>query len=169
MGSPSRPGPGGGERAFECIRESLNTLGTRSANLERKPGVSSSVSNLNDFMRLRIDSTGKHAAGLGSMSHIFQKEVKHGNFDVEKLKALRPEKRKGKWFSLQEMSNRLAKVREIEDREREKMMSGKMPGILPRDVLKGVTSMIKDSSMKSDQKAQQRKQFIWFCLIYSMS
>ncbi|XP_073296823.1 uncharacterized protein [Primulina huaijiensis] len=41
-----------------------------------------------------------------------------------KLGLLRPEKRKGKWFSLQELNERLVKLRKIEEEEKELMVQG---------------------------------------------
>ncbi|KAL0354851.1 UNVERIFIED_CONTAM: 30S ribosomal protein S15 [Sesamum radiatum] len=41
-----------------------------------------------------------------------------------KLKMLRPEKKKGKWFSLNELNERLAKLREIEEKEGQVTIGG---------------------------------------------
>lgn len=41
-----------------------------------------------------------------------------------KLKTLRPEKKKGKWFTLVELNERLAKLREIEEKESQTRVGG---------------------------------------------
>lgn len=42
----------------------------------------------------------------------------------EKLKMLRPDKKKGKWFSLHELNERLVKLREMDEKERQSIVPG---------------------------------------------
>ncbi|XP_042003671.1 uncharacterized protein LOC121752617 [Salvia splendens] len=64
----------------------------------------------------------------------------------KRLQAMRPGKQKGKWFSLQEMSERLAKDREAQHEE-----MGNRTG-LPHVVADGLFKIHKDSLQKEKQK-----------------
>lgn len=65
-----------------------------------------------------------------------------------KLKMLRPEKKKGKWFSLNELNERLVKLREMEEKESRSIV----PGVSFKD--------LRDSVVKvaySDEEKMRKK------------
>ncbi|KAG6383571.1 hypothetical protein SASPL_156659 [Salvia splendens] len=128
-GDPSSIGAGDGNHSLESIRPSFG----------RKPFNSSAISNFTKGLRVKasLDGRGK-GMGFGKI---------HDRSELGKrLQAMRPGKRKGKWFSLQEMSERLAKVREAQHEE-----MGNRTG-LPHVVADGLFKIHKDSLQKEKQK-----------------
>ncbi|PIN18672.1 Mitochondrial/choloroplast ribosomal protein S15 [Handroanthus impetiginosus] len=90
----------------------------------------------------------------GSMMLGFLKMSDHLDLG-KKLKMLRPEKRKGKWFSLQELSERLAKVRKIEEKESEARI-----GIPPKVLRDSIQKMSPSNDDKSRPRMMHRIDFL---------
>lgn len=83
----------------------------------------------------------------------------------DRLKKLRPENKKGKWFSLQELSGRFAKLNEAEKKEREAMGS----------TFDGLRAGIAKQGVK-EQKPPGKVffflfllLFVWFCFVFLTS
>ncbi|KAG6410696.1 hypothetical protein SASPL_128761 [Salvia splendens] len=128
-GDPSSISAGDGNHSLESIRPSFG----------RKPFNSSAISNFTKGLRVKasLDGRGK-GMGFGKI---------HDRSELGKrLQAMRPGKQKGKWFSLQEMSERLAKDREAQHEE-----MGNRTG-LPHVVADGLFKIHKDSLQKEKQK-----------------
>lgn len=124
--APSSTAALGGKQSFDFLRNSLHKLeGTGAPNSGTRPGDSLSIMKLMKDLKMKADPNGNLAAGSGGLIPPYsQKEAKgmkntHSELG-KKLGVMRPEKRKGKWFSLQEMNDRLAKLRKAEKEERAK-------------------------------------------------
>ncbi|XP_057787872.1 uncharacterized protein LOC131005083 [Salvia miltiorrhiza] len=155
---------GGANHSFDSFRERSSKLNLPgAADSGRRPVDFGSVSNLTKDLKMKVDPNGKLAAGSGgSISRFWQKDFKgkgggvgnrteygkyHEQLELGKrLQAMRPEKRKGKWFSLQEMGDRLAKLKEAKKQE-----TGKFPS--------GVQNALADSLSKltEDSKENEKK------------
>ncbi|KAG6424504.1 hypothetical protein SASPL_114922 [Salvia splendens] len=118
-----------------------------------------SISKFTRDLKMKADLDGKLGAGGGGfVSPFSHKDGKglgfgkiHDRSELGKrLQAMRPEKRKGKWFSLQEMSDRLAKVREAQNKELGNR-SG-LPHGVAFGVVDGLLQMHKDSVLREKQK-----------------
>ncbi|PIN00080.1 Mitochondrial/choloroplast ribosomal protein S15 [Handroanthus impetiginosus] len=68
-------------------------------------------------------SKNDNAGSIAAMRTAFLKMYDYSDLGT-KLKMLRPEKKKGKWFSLQELNERLAKLRVVEEKESQERMGG---------------------------------------------
>ncbi|XP_022862175.1 uncharacterized protein LOC111382432 isoform X2 [Olea europaea var. sylvestris] len=148
---PSGAAAAGGKLSFAAIREGIHQLRSTSPNRQTDSGGkavdSMSLSRFKDSLKLK--PVGPNAqepqtmiGGSDSLpASIFGKEKRDGdvagpamrtefvktysyNELGEKLKMLRPEKKKGNWFSLQELNERLLKLREIEEKESETRIGG---------------------------------------------
>ncbi|KAL2554888.1 S15/NS1 [Forsythia ovata] len=142
----------GGVLPFEAIRQSLSQLRSTAPNRQTNSGGkaidSMSLSRFKESLKLKpVDSNAQEPqmmiGGSDSLpASIFGKEkresgdkagtamrtefVKMYSYNElgEKLKMLRPDKKKGTWFSLQELNERLMKLREIEEKESEARIGG---------------------------------------------
>lgn len=148
---PAGAATAGGKLSFDAIRESIRQLRSnspiRQTDSGGKAADSMSLSRFKDSLKLK--PVGPNAqepqmmiGGSDSLpASIFGKEKRDGdkagpatrtefvkmyNYKElgEKLKMLRPEKKKGNWFSLQELNERLMKLREIDEKESETRTGG---------------------------------------------
>lgn len=129
----------GGRQSVDSIRERMSNLHPTGAvnpgmNLSGSWKVSRYTENLrnkadpnanlawgsgNPISSLMKGTMEKRAGDLGSRKVVYG--MTHDLSSLgEKLKTMRPEKRKGKWFSLQELSDRLAKVKVADEKELER-------------------------------------------------
>ncbi|OMP01482.1 Ribosomal protein S15 [Corchorus olitorius] len=140
--------PAGGKLSFDAIRQSLRQMGQQSGanNAERKTAPSLSLTDYKNTLRLKPSDGSGVSSLIGGTTvlplSVFDKERKektrvadsridtefvkmysHGELG-EKLRLLRPEKREEGWFSLQELNERLMKLREMEKKENESRISG---------------------------------------------
>ncbi|KAI3463445.1 hypothetical protein Pfo_020108 [Paulownia fortunei] len=165
----------GGKLSVEAIRANLRQLKpTTPAAINRgKPSDPFSLARFRESLKLKpdpnanLDSTmiiggsdsfpptlfGKETRGkgddnVGSIGVIRSEFVRmYDHLDLgKKLKMLRPEKRKGKWFSLQELNERLAKLREIEEKESEAKL-----GVPVKDLRESLMKW----NIPKDEKARQ--------------
>ncbi|XP_051119697.1 uncharacterized protein LOC127243629 [Andrographis paniculata] len=152
--------------SLDSIRETLRRLKSN-APPERsqtdstgKPGERLSFTNFKEHLKMKPDANAN--TGLGPLANFpstfFSKEGSvgwgpaYGYKDLgEKLKSLRPEKRKGKWFSLQELNDRLAKLREIENKKSEEGL-----GVAVKDIRDSLKKMSKSKDEKARQGTIQR-------------
>ncbi|KAG8388247.1 hypothetical protein BUALT_Bualt02G0105900 [Buddleja alternifolia] len=160
---------GGGKRPFDAIRESLRQLKSTSPAAARNRNDSSgkpidpvSLSRFKETLKMKVESNANLGSGIftgGSERHRnvddnvgrtnFLRMYNHQDLG-KKLKMLRPEKKKGQWFSLQELNERLAKLREIEEKESESMIG-----------IEGFTKDLRDGllklTMSNTAKAKEAK------------
>ncbi|KAL1564036.1 hypothetical protein AAHA92_06441 [Salvia divinorum] len=158
--APSSNGAGDGNRSFESISQRFSPFQPpRAADSGKKAVDSWSISKFTKDLRMKADLDGKLGAGSGGfVSPFSQKDGKglgfgkvHDRSELGKrLQAMRPDKRKGKWFSLQEMSERLAKVREAQNKELGNR-SG-LPHGVAFGVVDGLLQMHKDSCQREKHK-----------------
>ncbi|XP_038893797.1 uncharacterized protein LOC120082614 [Benincasa hispida] len=137
---------GGGRfrMSYDSIRESLRQ--PRARKNEPKTGDSLSLSAFKDSLKLKpsdpsstpvLDGTGRLPASVFGKEMSDRKDGKNEEMKTEfvkmysygelgtKLKALRPDKAKGKnWFSLTELNDRLVKLRTMEEKETEARIGG---------------------------------------------
>lgn len=94
------------------------------------------------------------AGDLGSRKVVYGKTHDLSSLG-EKLKKTRPEKRKGKWFSLQELSDRLAKVRVADKKELERAR-------LPLEaVYQSFEKLTQEKNQQKKDRALNCKQFLY--------
>ncbi|CAI9766370.1 unnamed protein product [Fraxinus pennsylvanica] len=165
----------GGKLAFEAFRESIRQLRSNSPIRQTDSGgkaVDMSLSRFKDSLKLKPVGPKMMIGGSDSLhASIFGKEKRDGdkagpatrtefvkmyNYKElgEKLKMLRPEKKKGNWFSLQELNERLMKLREIDEKESETRTGG-----VNFIDLRGSLERLR---MSDDEKARKKtsKQFV---------
>ncbi|XWS19132.1 hypothetical protein CRYUN_Cryun32bG0105400 [Craigia yunnanensis] len=147
--SPDSSGPGE-KLPFNAIRDSLRQMKSNSGanNLERKRGLFFSLSEFKDSLKLKPQDDNVVSPVIGGSSSelptsVFGREMKEMTkrgeaamktefvkmYDYpelgQKLKELRPDRKGGEgWFSLQELNERLMKLREMEEKEIESRISG---------------------------------------------
>lgn len=163
--------PAGGSLSYGAIRESLRQLRATAPAPENRNDSTGKTIDPMSLARLK-DSFKLHASGsvadsptitVGSgrfPSSIFG--TGRGNdtgmdflksYDYPelgmKLGLLRPEKRKGKWFSLQELNERLVKLRKIEEEEKELMAQGVTFKVLRECLLKARLSVDEKTRKKT--------------------
>ncbi|KAG8379750.1 hypothetical protein BUALT_Bualt07G0121800 [Buddleja alternifolia] len=165
-------------QSFDTIRESLRQLRSTSpaAKIQNDPRGKP----FDPISLARFKETLKHqnvdpmiVGGSDSLpTSIFGKEKISGDdnvggeaamrtafvkmYDVEelgkKLKMLRPEKKKGKWFSLHELNERLAKLREVEEKE----YQGRVGGASFKDLRDTLLQLKKSDEEQVKNKTAQR-------------
>lgn len=111
----------GVKRSIDAIRSSLSEDGAAQNEVTRKlyDRWSKSKSPENSNKKTGANASNFLPSFLVTNLGLMPNHKALGN----KLKNLRPENRKGKWFSLQELSNRVAKLKEAEKKEREAIES----------------------------------------------
>lgn len=141
--------PVSGDLSFEVIRESLRLMKSKApTNTGKRSEDAMSFSALKDRLKLnpmdKNESTNSTVIGgiQGLPLRAFEKEdasVKEGMSTEfvkmysygelgQKLRILRPEVKEGEkgWFSLEELNERLRKLREMEEKEAESRIGGKI-------------------------------------------
>ncbi|KAI9125067.1 hypothetical protein K1719_003683 [Acacia pycnantha] len=173
-----KPGKIGGRPSFDAIRESMQNMkqNIETSGSDRKVGELSSLSAFAQSLRKGpSDSIGSRKStvigGTGALpTSIFGKELREKEREEsseemkmewlkvykheelgEKLRKLRPQAKGGDWFSLRELNDRLVKLRDIEEKEKEQ--SPKL-GIIKdfRDIL----NEMKHSGNKERKHSMQR-------------
>ncbi|XVE89184.1 hypothetical protein DITRI_Ditri19aG0130400 [Diplodiscus trichospermus] len=173
--SPESSSPGG-KLSFDAIRASLRQMKSNSGpnNVERKAGSFFSLSEFKDSLKLKPSNENVVQSVIGGSSSelptsVFGREMKemtkgqeavmktqfirlYGYSELgQKLKQLRPEKEGGEgWFSLQELNERLMKLREMEEKETE----SRYGGVSFRDLRESL------SKMKMSEDEKQKKPFL---------
>ncbi|KAK6150050.1 hypothetical protein DH2020_017575 [Rehmannia glutinosa] len=134
--------------SFGPIRESLQQLRSSTANDSRGKTIDPlSLARFRESLKLKpgekaVQESSINIGGSDGLPSFFEKEmnkseddnvgstrtqfVKMYNYSElgTKLKMLRPEQKKGKWFSLHELNERLAKLRQIEEMESQVEIGG---------------------------------------------
>ncbi|XVF26518.1 hypothetical protein REPUB_Repub14bG0023900 [Reevesia pubescens] len=170
--NPNSLGPAG-NLSFDAIRNSLRQMRSNSGlnNVETKPGPFLSLSHFKESLRLKPSDGNVVSPVIGGSSSelprsVFGREMTEMNKGGEaamktefvkiygyaelgqKLKELRPEKKGGEgWFSLEELSERLTKLREMEEKETE----SRIGGVLFKDLRESL------SKLKMSEDEKQRK------------
>ncbi|XVF74820.1 hypothetical protein PTKIN_Ptkin13bG0141600 [Pterospermum kingtungense] len=165
-------GPGG-KPSFDAIRNSLSLMKPTSGanNVQRKPGSFQSLSEFKNNLKLKPSDPNVVRPMIGGSSNelpkwIFGKEMKerskggeasmntqfvktYGYAELgQKLKELRPKTKGGEgWFSLQELNERLMKLREMEEKESDSRLGG-----FYKDIRLGLTTLQKSEEEKQKQK-----------------
>ncbi|KAL0319093.1 UNVERIFIED_CONTAM: 30S ribosomal protein S15 [Sesamum angustifolium] len=105
------------------FKESLKLKPDQDGNLE-SPMIIGGTSGLPSFFGKEKDgSEDDNVSSTAAKRTGFVKMYDYSELGT-KLKMLRPEKKKGKWFSLNELNERLAKLREIEEKEGQVTIGG---------------------------------------------
>lgn len=133
-----------GTRPFDSIRGSLSKLvPSGTVNSRRQTPGSTPISSITENLKKKAPSTYLQKDVMG-------KGWKPDPADLgKKLKMMRPEKRKGKWFSLQELSDRLAKLKETGHEETAKGL-----GI----TYQAIVGSIQKIGLDNDQNARSKSQ-----------
>ncbi|KAH7866742.1 hypothetical protein Vadar_024345 [Vaccinium darrowii] len=143
----SNEGRGGGNRSFDAIRESLRQMKPKQAANNTNQATNNndplSLLRFKDILKMKpVDPNGGTDNQLPDK--VFGKEMREKKekkenewsarteflrnytFDElgQKLRKLRPEGKKGEWFSFGELNERLMKLRELEEKEAEERRSG---------------------------------------------
>ncbi|KAL5574505.1 hypothetical protein UlMin_016204 [Ulmus minor] len=147
-GEDSNAQMGGGKVSFDAIRQSLRQLRPSINSQSEKKGTDPmSLSAFKNKLRLNPTDSPRRTTVFGgtdplpasifgremkerkegersnSMKTEFVKMYKHEEFGA-KLKILRPEEKGDDWFSLEELNERLMKLREMEEKETETRIDG---------------------------------------------
>ncbi|KAL8464596.1 hypothetical protein ACS0TY_034198 [Phlomoides rotata] len=139
-------------RSFDAIRESL-----RHWRPESKNGSDQYLSTSRDPKPVQNDGLPsffwkeKNAGEDGKMRTGFMSMYNYSEMGA-KLKTLRPEKKKGKWFSLHELNERLVKLREMEEKESRSIVSG----ISFKDLRDTVVKLANSEEERTRKKTMQR-------------
>ena len=169
----NQAGGGGGRPSFEAIRQSLRHLKPPSGigqRNERNRTDPMSLSEFKNSLRLKpSDSPQSTMIGGtdGLPASVFGKELREKNDKDssdsmktqfvkmysyaelgDKLRKLRPEEAKGEaWFSMEELNNRLVKLREFEEKESE----SKIGGISIQDLRESLVKLQRDGDEKENK------------------
>ncbi|GLU22004.1 hypothetical protein SLE2022_381070 [Rubroshorea leprosula] len=148
----SGPGAvGGGKLSLDAIRERMRQMRSNTAvNAEKRGGVQPlSLSRFKDNLRMKPSYGDLGSKVIGGTSaelpiSVFGRREMKGDEEKsdqssmkteflkfyspvqlgEKLRMLRPEKKQGNWFSLQELNERLVRLREMDEKESESRIGG---------------------------------------------
>ncbi|KAI3455265.1 hypothetical protein Pfo_011928 [Paulownia fortunei] len=105
------------------FKESLKLKPGQNADLESPMIIGGSDALPSFFGKEMNRSEDDNVGGSAAMRTGFVKMYNYSELGT-KLKMLRPEKKKGKWFSLHELNERLAKLRQIEEKESQVEIGG---------------------------------------------